>query len=347
MTDSEVAPLSFLALDRNGRLLSGKGLDHLRTRLASASPPISDTFVFCSGGIEDAAEARAWAARFFGVLQRSLELLGDRVTPLRIALHWPSKPEAAHAPAELAEWEIALGPEEEAELDALTERRARARGNWAGAVAAWLTKKRAGEVGERFGREYLAPLWADCLPSGRRRLHLIGHSFGARLLTSAVVGGVRPHSLTLLQAPFSAFAFAGEVPGSGLPGFYNRILAARLAGRIVVLRSAHDGALTALYPPLTGASQADHPGRLGRTRQVVATSLMGVAGARGVSAPEVEIREAQRLGFPLQPVVNVDASSLIRAHDDILHPEVATILLMAAALLVGGPDGPRPRPESS
>lgn len=334
MTDNHVAPFSFLALDRNGRFLSAKALDHLRTRLASVSPPITDAFVFCSGGIEDPAEARGWAAQFFSLLQRSLELLGDRVTPLRIAVHWPSKPETAHAAAELAEWEIPLGPEEEAELDALPHRPQ--------AVSVWLTKKRAGEVGERFGREYLAPLWAASLHVGRRCLHLVGHSFGARLLTSSILGGVRPHSLTLLQAPFSSFAFASEVPGSGQPGFYNRILASRLAGRIVVVHSAQDPALATLdLPP----SQLDHPGRLGRTRQVVATSAMGAVGARGVGAPELEIRDAQRLGLPLRPVVNVDASALVRAHDDILHPEVSTIVLMAAGLLVGGHDGPRPRPE--
>ena len=72
-------------------------------------------------------------------------------------------------------------------------------------------KRRAGAVGERFGREHLGPFW-DALPCGRPRLHLVGHSFGAKLLTSAVLGGVHPRSLTLLQAAFSAFAFAPEVP---------------------------------------------------------------------------------------------------------------------------------------
>jgi hypothetical protein len=344
MTDNDVAPFSFLALDRNGRFLSALALDHLRGRLASSVPPITDVFVFCSGGIEDPIEAKAYAARFLGALRRSLDALGDRVTPLWIALHWPSSPFSDAGARDLlahVQDEIPLAPEEEAEFDALLETGQETTKHSLRALRAWLTKKRAGEVGERFGRERLAPLWASWLPAGRRRLHLVGHSFGARLLTSSVLGGVRPNSLTLLQAPFSAFAFAGEVPGSGQPGLYNRILAARLAGRIVVVRSARDAALATLCPPPSGV---DHPGRLGRTRQVVASSLMGITGAHGAGATEVEIREAQRLGLPLRPIVNVDASALIRAHDDILHPEVATIVLMAAGLLVGGPDGPRPKP---
>jgi hypothetical protein len=71
-------------------------------------------------------------------------------------------------------------------------------------------KRRAGDVGERLGRECLAPLWRSL--SRAPRLHLVGHSFGAKLVTSAVLGGARLESLTLLLGAFSAFAFAPEIP---------------------------------------------------------------------------------------------------------------------------------------
>ncbi len=359
MTRTRPAPFVFLALERDGRLTTGNALDRIRTRLASAAPSITDLFVFCSGWLDEPAEAKALAARFFSVLQGWLALLRDRVAPLRIALHWPSRPFAEGQPAcvhtdrclsHLAERQIPLGPEEEAELHALLRRPPRGPGRNGHqsdpdhAFIFWLMKKRAGEVGERFGREHLAPLWAECPPVRRPRLHLIGHSFGARLLTSAVLGGARPQSLTLLQAAFSAFAFAEEVPGFRAPGFYHRILADRhVAGRIVAIRTTPDSVLTTLYPILSGACRVDRLGRLGRTREVVAASALGVAGARGVGAPEVEILEAQRLGLPLRPIVNVDASRVITTHQDILHPEVAAIILMASGLLVGGLDGPRPQ----
>ncbi len=362
MRRTRSAPFVFLPVERDGRLGSGTPLDRIRTCLASLSPPITDAFVFCPGWLADAPAAKAWAGEFFDTLQASLALLRDRIVPLRIALHWPSHPFAQGGSPrggpgpplpERGDGEIPLGPEEEAELDALRRRplgppgRVGDRGERSHALNVWLTKKRAGEVGERFGREHLASLWAE-LPGARRpRLHLIGHSFGARLLTSAVLGGARPESLVLLQAAFSAFAFAEEVPGARHPGLYHRVLAEPLVtGRLVALRSTHDALLTALYPILTGASRVDRPGRLGRMREIVAASGLGVVGVRGVGAPEVEILPAQRLGLPLRPVVNVEASRVIKAHHDILHPEVATTILMASGWLVGGPDGPRPRAEA-
>src|SRR5439155_10000944 len=205
------------------------------------------------------------------------------------------------------------------------------------------------------------------LPCGRPRLHFIGHSFGAKLLSSTVLGGVRPRSLTLLQAAFSAFAFAPEVPGFDCPGFYHRVIAdEQVRGPIVVLRSIHDAALRIFYPSVTSSGEANRsqaaqsgsngeggsvmPGRWGYMKQVVATSALGAVGARGVGAAEVDLLDAQFTGIPRQPIVNVDGSKLLRgagepfgAHRDIHRPEVAALVLMAAGLLEGGPERARPR----
>lgn len=55
-------------------------------------------------------------------------------------------------------------------------------------------------------------------------------------------------------------------------------------------------------------------------------------------------------GTSRQPVINVDASrvvnaddALLGAHRDIHHPEIATLILLAARLLEGSADGARPR----
>jgi hypothetical protein len=83
----------------------------------------------------------------------------------------------------------------------------------------------------------------------------------------------------------------------------------------------------------------------------VATSALGAIGARGVGAPEIDLIDAQRIGLPRYPIVNVDgsrvcraAAALIGAHRDIHHAEVANLVLLGAGLLVGGPDGIRPVP---
>jgi hypothetical protein len=79
---------------------------------------------------------------------------------------------------------------------------------------------------------------------------------------------------------------------------------------------------------------------------------MGAVGARGVGAPELDLLDAQRAGLP-RCVVNVDGSSLVKradvfggAHGDIYHDEIATLVLLGAGLLHGGPAGARPVPLS-
>jgi hypothetical protein len=379
-----------LSLTRDGRLVNPRALDTLDEQL----PTATDCFLFSHGWLVDPAEARAGAARFFSHVDSALRPLGDRVVPLRVAVHWPSKPfaepergsraakdevspellgslrELARTRPELIETliaplceaEVPLGPEEEIELDGLLGRvrEGALRGGSTlspiYALSFWLMKRRAGQVGERLAREVLAPA-LTALGAKAPRLHLIGHSFGAKLLASAVLGGLRPESLVLLQAAFSAFAFAEEVPSMKRPGFYHRVLAEGLvAGPIVALRSDHDRALGTLYPAVTWGSQVDraarNAGRLGQVREVVARSAMGAVGVRGVGAPELDLVDVQKTGVPRR-VVNIDGSRvvtknewLIGAHCDIYHDEIARLVLLAAGLLTGGPTGLRPRPVS-
>jgi len=273
-----------LTLTKDGRLANEAEIE----RISKAASTASDCFVFCHGWRYDAAESRADAGRFFALLDAAFLPLGERVTPLRIALHWPSKPFAdgdeVRVPRDGGLWpelerrirnagrpprtglraavneapilrdlyasEIPHSPEDEAELDILGERIAHAERRGMPlpfeALSFWVMKRRAGEVGERLGREYLAPLWRS-LPT-TPRLHLVGHSFGAKLVTSAVLGGARPASLTLLLGAFSAFAFAREIPRSDRSGFYHHVLAEGLVqGPIAVLRSDHDTALGTFY----------------------------------------------------------------------------------------------------
>ena len=379
-----------LSLTPDGRLAHPGPLEALEERL----PRVTDCFVFCHGWLYEQTEAREEATRFFALLDTALRPLGNRVVPLRLAIHWPSKPfaepgigrqpaggqmapELAGGLGDLArsdpgllgqllaapvEAEVPLGPEEELELDALV-RQVRGDGRRGSsmlsplhALSFWLMKRRAGQVGERLGREVLAPLFT-MLGDRAPRLHLIGHSFGAKLVASTVLGGLRPESLVLLLAAFSAFAFAEEVPGTKGAGFYRRVVTDQLvAGPIVVLRSDHDRALGTLYPAVTWGNQVSRgpgPGRFGHAREVVARSALGAAGARGLAAPEFDLVDIQRTGLPGSGVVNINGSRvvtrddwLIGAHRDIYHDEIATLVCLAAGLLKGGAAGARPRPLS-
>src|SRR4051794_21037160 len=94
------------------------------------------------------------------------------------------------------------------------------RGSWTGAKEAlrqatyWQMKNRAGVV----GRRGLAPLIGELhQASPELRVPLVGHSFGARLVSNALAGlpDSSPSplgSLTLLQGAFSHFAFADPLP---------------------------------------------------------------------------------------------------------------------------------------
>jgi hypothetical protein len=383
-----------VTLTRDGRLADRAQLD----RLAKTAESATDCFLFCHGWLYDEAEAQQESARFFALLDAVLAPLRARVALLRVALHWPSKPFADIPPPKEASaiglWpelerrssngsrgrgprrddgvlqdlcaaEIPGSPEEEAELGALA-RHLRRSGRERGALpispihalSFWVMKRRAGEVGERFGRERVAPLWHTL--SRPPRLHLVGHSFGAKLVTSMTLGGVRPSSVTLLLAAFSAFAFAPKVPGFNRPGFYYPVLAEqRVDGPIVVLRSDHDMALGTFYRAITGSGEVDRsdvrspsPRGGGRGRAaIVAASALGAVGARGVGAPDLDLVDVQQMGIPQYPIVNVDGSAVVKAseaflgaHRDIFHREIATLVALAAGLVVGGPDGARPVP---
>jgi len=281
-----------LSLTKDGRLTD----DRVFSRIRRLLPGCTDCFVFCPGWLDDPAEAVQEARRFFALLEGAMRPLGDRTKPLRVALHWPSTPFGRDIRDGLNEglWpelsrhllrmsrirsgvvtrllmdvcstEVPLSPEEECELDGLLRRLDDARPFDAAtrlsllhALRFWVMKRRAGDVGERFGREHWAPFW-EAQAGERHRLHLIGHSFGGTLLTSSVLGGIRPQSLTLLLGAFSAFAFAPEVPGMARPGFYQRVLSEdRVQGPIVVLHSRHDTALGTLYATTPASGQTSHP----------------------------------------------------------------------------------------
>ena len=92
-------------------------------------------------------------------------------------------------------------------------------------------KERAGTV----GREGLSPLLRDIrTQEPDLKLHLVGHSFGGRLVTAAAAGrddqpAVKPETLVLLQAAFSHNGFAQRFDGTS-DGFFRRVVAEQDGG---------------------------------------------------------------------------------------------------------------------
>ncbi|MER5833616.1 serine-threonine protein kinase [Streptomyces sp. NPDC002130] len=201
-------------------------------------------------------------------------------------------------------------------------------------------KRRAGTVGER-GLGRVVGQLAKAAPGVR--VHLVGHSFGARLVSFALRGlpeGVRTvKSVTLLQGAFSHYAFAARLPhdaraGGVLQGQQNRV-----DGPLVCCHSRHDTALGTMYPlasRMAGDSRSAAESAMGR----VLGAKWGAMGHDGVQAVPgtraYTLAEALKARLPAAGCVNVDAAAVVRrggppagAHSDILHAELARLVLAA------------------
>ncbi|MFB7335631.1 serine-threonine protein kinase [Streptomyces adustus] len=205
-------------------------------------------------------------------------------------------------------------------------------------------KRRAGTVGERGLGRFLGQL-ADAAP--QVRVHLVGHSFGGRLVSFALRGlpeGVRTvKSVTLLQGAFSHYAFAARLPHDPRAGGVLQGQNQRVDGPLVCCWSSHDTALGTLYPlasRMAGDAQGVAEGfDLGR----LLGDKWGAMGHDGVQAvPGTRaLTLADALGGPLpgSGCVNVDASAVVcrggppsGAHSDIVHPELARVVLAAGRI---------------
>jgi hypothetical protein len=199
----------------------------------------------------------------------------------------------------------------------------------------WQMKNRAGTV----GRAGLGPLLGR-LPAGVR-IHLVGHSFGARLVSFALAGlpaGPSPvRAVTLLEGAFSHFAFASPLPfDAGRRGALAGMLS-RIDGPLVACFSEHDGALGRFYPLASFAAQEDAAAAVNPSSR---WGAIGANGAQGVGAALEGIRPVGgRYGFVPGAVLNVDASEIVAAgpppvgaHSDIIHAELAWVVLAAGGL---------------
>ncbi|MEU5975314.1 serine-threonine protein kinase [Streptomyces sp. NPDC047315] len=212
-------------------------------------------------------------------------------------------------------------------------------------------KRRAGTVGE-LG---LGPLVAQLARSRPAlRIHLVGHSQGARLVAFALRGlpdGVRTvKSVTLLQGAFSHYAFAHALPHAAGRSGALRSMEQRVDGPVVACHSHHDTALGTFYPLASGLARDDRS----------AHHLDGAPGAAPIPfpdpgprwwavghdgfraaphAPRLTLADALASGLPRAGCVSVDVSSVVHrggppsgAHNDICHPELAQLVVEAGRL---------------
>lgn len=203
-----------------------------------------------------------------------------------------------------------------------------------------IMKARAGDI----GRGGLGPLLETLheRPSSVR-VHLIGHSFGARLVSFALSGISAPAnspvaSLLLLQGAFSHWSFADAQKNPfGKAGTLNAF-ADRVHGPLVATFSVFDWAVGVWYPKASFLArqdtEAETAGRWGG---------MGADGYQAVSPSECRAMLANgRTNYRFKPgtfyrvdaadvINNVEGESFSGAHSDIRHSPVAVLAADAAA----------------
>lgn len=163
------------------------------------------------------------------------------------------------------------------------------------------------------------------------KLHLIGHSFGARLVTSTVSGCGSPltvDSLTLLQGAFSHYGFAENYEG-GRNGQFHDVLADGLVeGPILITHTRNDRAVGIAYA-LASRLARQHGAALGDEND-----LYGGMGSNGAQKTRgsVTLTLGEAVEASKGKVFNLNSDTVIKSHSDIVHAEVAKTFLAAAGL---------------
>jgi hypothetical protein len=115
----------------------------------------------------------------------------------------------------------------------------------------YVMKARAGDVGVN-GVTPLNKNIREARPD--IRLHLIGHSFGCRVVTSTVNAlpaddKFRPNTMALLQGAFSHNGFAANFDGNNNDGAFRQVVAQKkVKGPIIITHTRNDKAVGIAYP---------------------------------------------------------------------------------------------------
>ncbi len=264
--------------------------------------PARNLFAICHGWNAEMNEARDIYQDFFNQFCRI-------VTPERCAvlgILWPSEKYA----------DPALTPGGAAGLGARIDEVRR--------LLTYRTMKhRASLVGRRAVAPVLDRIQA-ALPG--IRVHLIGHSFGARVITAAAaVCGKPVASMTLLQAAFSHYSFAPE------GAFRNVISERKCSGPILITHSVRDQALGFCYPIASRMLRQNASGLGGPNDRYGALGRNGALHTPEASFGDL-LPEGASYSFAPGRIFNLCADRIIRAHDDIVHPETAWASIAAAGL---------------
>jgi pimeloyl-ACP methyl ester carboxylesterase len=195
-------------------------------------------------------------------------------------------------------------------------------------------KERAGTVGSKGVAEILLRVRKQ---QESVRLHLVGHSFGGRLVTAAAHAfpdSTPAVTLSLLQAAYSHNGLSANFL-DGQAGSYRDVIAKkRASGPIIITHTKNDKAVGIAYPLASRVAfqkgsalgaEDDPYGGMGRN---------GAQKTNEVADTDKVLKSAgQKYGFAPGAVYNLLADEFIADHSAIHGPEVAYAVLAAARAL--------------
>lgn len=204
----------------------------------------------------------------------------------------------------------------------------------------YVMKARAGDVGVNG----VAPLIEKIRGAHPDiRLHLIGHSFGCRVVTSAVKAllgdeKLRPNTMSLLQGAFSHNGFASNFDGNNSDGAFREVVAQKkVKGPIIITHTRNDKAVGIAYPiasRIAGQVAAalgdenDIYGGLGsngaQTAQTTPERVVGTMLNPGSAYPFSGAGSSGHL-------YNLRADQFISGHSDIVSPAVGYAIITATS----------------
>jgi pimeloyl-ACP methyl ester carboxylesterase len=187
-------------------------------------------------------------------------------------------------------------------------------------------KKRSGLVADKG----LVPL-LDALAAadGAVRVHLVGHSFGARLVSrAAATTQTTVSSLSLLQGAFSHRAFAADNGASkpAVPGAFRPALSGALTGPAMATHTHNDRAVGVAYAVASRLAQ-QAGSSLGGPDDVYGG--LGANGAVATAEADEAVLGGVRSDYTFTPrrILNLKADATIANHGDVSNEAVANALL--------------------
>lgn len=360
---------------RTRRLLSTTIVGMLRDA-AREGHPYTDVFVMSHGWLADLPGAYASYDAWIRAVQLALPTasLPPGYRPLVIALHWPSRPSTVWKRSD----DLPM-PFEGSVPDAGEPHARPGPLAFAASIVPTLSFYAMKELAARTGRQGLAAFLVrlQTAVDPAPRIHLMGHSFGAKLVAEALADrdhrGVGPvDTMFLAEGALSTWAFAGTNPyrdpvGAAAPVFAR----AEVRGVAVASTSRWDWALGRMFPAAqvvdTVVKRLRHAqlpfARLHREGVAPRLAALGTDGFSGTEQEEVRLlaapagvtatygfRPGHHYRLVSDDVVNTvntepghanpNDRPLVGAHSNIAHPELARAYLEAA--FPGAATGPAP-----